>query len=224
MPRRLLQPLRRRALALCALTLALATRAEKPRKPKLPLPAAQYPMHITHDGVTIAAEPGDTKEARPDTRLDYFAHGLLPIRVIVTNESTEPVSLDDARIHFIAADDTDLPAATPDDMERRFFTMKSATGTKLPLDLPIPITIGKKDFQKKIQQDDDDFGFKTTTIAPHTTVAGYLYYDIQDLPAPPLGHAYLQLRRVRFATSNRVIENFEIPLTPMPRNAASAKP
>lgn len=210
-------PLRRPSRFVATLAffaIALATSAEKPRKPKPPLPAGQYPMHITHEGVTIAAEPGDAKDTRPDTRLDYFAHGLLPIRVIVTNDSTEAVNLDDARIHFIAADDTDLPAATPDDMERRFFTIKSATGTKLPLDLPIPITIGKKDFQKKIQQDDDDFGFKSTTIAPHATVAGYLYYDTVDLPSPPLAKAYLQLRRVRFATSNRVLENFEIPLHP----------
>jgi hypothetical protein len=169
---------------------------------------------VAHESVTIAAEPGDTKDTRPDTRLDYFGHGLLPIRIIVTNDSSEPVSLDDARIHFIAGDDTTVPAATPDDMERRFFTVKSATGTRLPLDFPIPITVGKKDFQKKIKQDDDDFGFKTTTIAPHTTVAGYLYYDVTDLPSPPLSKAYLQLRQVRFATSNRVIENFEIPLHP----------
>jgi hypothetical protein len=220
MPRRCLIRL---AAALALYALALATTAEKPRKPKPPLPAGQYPMHITHEGVTIAAEPGDSKDTRPDTRLDYFAHGLLPIRVIVTNDSTEPVNLDDVRIHFIASDDTELPAATADDMERRFFTVKSATGTKLPLDFPIPITVGKKDFQKKIQQDDDDFGFKTTTIAPHTTAAGYLYYDITDLPTPPLAKAYLQLRRVRFSVSNRVIENFEIPLQPDAK-AAPAKP
>jgi hypothetical protein len=197
-----------------ALLLLFILPAHAERKPKPPLPAAQYPMHVQHDGITIAAEPGDTKEARPDTRLDYFAHGLMPIRVIVTNDSTEPVNLDDARIHFIAGDDTVVPAATPDDMERKFFTMKSATGTKIPLGLPIPITVGKKDFEKKIKQDDDDFGFKTTTIAPHATVAGYLYYDVDGLPSPPLAKAYLQLRQVRFATSRRVIENFEIPLQP----------
>src|ERR1700722_15851581 len=195
MPRPPLPALTRFLFLAPALLLALPAHAE--RKPKPPLPAAQYPMHVTHDSVTIAAEPGDTKDTRPDTRLDYFGHGLLPIRVTVPKDTPEPVTLDDARIHFIAADDTTVPAATADDMERRFFTVKSATGTKLPLDLPIPITVGKKDFQKKIQQDDDDFGFKTTTIAPHATVAGYLYYDTTDLPSPPLAKAYLQLRRVR---------------------------
>jgi len=197
-----------------ALLLLLILPAHAERKPKPPLPAGQYSMHVEHQGVIIAAEPGDAKDVRPDTRLDYFSRGLMPIRVIVTNNSTEPVNLDDARIHFIASDDTMVPAATADDIERKFFTEKSAIGTRLPLDFPIPITVGKKDFQKKIKQDDDDFGFKTTTVAPHTTVAGYLYYDMEGLPSPPLTKAYLQLRQVRFATSNRVIENFEIPLHP----------
>jgi len=135
-----------------ALLLLIILPAHAERKPKPPLPATQYPMHVTHEAVTIAAEPGDTKDTRPDTRLDYYGHGLLPIRVIVTNDSTEPVNLDDARIHFIASDDTVVPAATADDMERRFFTEKSATGTRIPLGLPIPITVGKKDFEKKIHQ------------------------------------------------------------------------
>ena len=211
--------LRRLSPALLVLLLVLPAHAE--RKPRPPLPAAQYPMHVQHGDVTIAAEPGDTKDTRPDTRLDYYSRCFIPIRVIVTNDSSEPVSLDDARIHFIASDDTVLPAATADDIERRFFTEKSAIGTRLPLDFPIPIVVGKKDFQKKIKQDDDDFGFKTTTIAPHTTVAGYLYYDTLDLPTPVLSKAYLQLRQVRFATSNKVIESFEIPLHPS-SEAASA--
>jgi hypothetical protein len=63
------------------------------------------------------------------------------------------------------------------------FTIKGATGTKvpLPLPIPIPITTGKKNVDKKILDDDNDFGFQTTTVQPHTTVAGYLYYDMQDL-------------------------------------------
>ena len=116
-----------------------------------------------------------------------------------------------------------VPAATPDDIERRFFTVKSATGTKLPLNFPIPITVGKKDFQKKIKQDDDDFGFKTTTVAPHTTVAGYLFYDISDVDDPALKNATLELRKVRFATSNKALDSFEIPLQPNPKSTDKPK-
>lgn len=205
------------------LLLTLPMGAEKARKPKPPLDANQYPMHETHplEHVTIAAEPGDTKETRPDTRLDYYGHQMMPIRVIVTNDSDDSVLLDDARIHFIAADNTPIDAATDDDLDRRLFTAKSATGTRLPLGLPIPITVGKKNINKDIVADDADFGFKTTTVKPHTTVAGYLYYDMQGLDLPALAKATLELRKVRFAASNKTLDTFEIPLHPADKSPSS---
>jgi hypothetical protein len=191
--------------------------AEKARKPVPPQPAETYAMHDHHanEHVTIAAEPGDTKETRPNTRLDYYGHGLLPIRVIVTNDSEKPVTLDEARIHFISGNNDNIPAATPEEIQRRLSTIKSATGKKIPLPLPIPvpITTGKQNVDKKITDDDNDFGFQTTTVQPHQTVAGYLYYDVNDLDTPVLAHATLELRKVKFAGGD-FLESFEIPLQP----------
>ena len=216
----------RRSILIALLLICVpAAHAFGPRKPKPPLPAQQYPFHETHanEHVTIAAEPCDTSDTLPDTRLDYWNRGFMPIRVIVTNDSGEPVNLDDARIHFIAADNTVIPAATDDDLQRRMFDIKDATGHRLPLGIPIPITVGKKNIDKKILQDDEDFGFKTTTVAPHTTVAGYLFYDISDVDDPVLQNATLELRKVRFATSNKALDSFEIPLQPNPKSTDKPK-
>jgi hypothetical protein len=201
------------ALLLCASAIA---HGDKARIPPPPRPAQAYEMQDPHpqEHVTIAAEPGDTKETRPDTRLDYYGHSMMPIRVIVTNDSEFAVTLDDARIHVITADNTVLDAATVDDLQRRLFTVKSATGTKLPLGLPIPITVGKNPVDKKVLADDQDFGFQTTTVKPHTTVAGWLYYDMEGVPAPFLNHATLELRKVRFAGSGQALDSFEIQLRP----------
>jgi hypothetical protein len=200
--------------------------AEKPRKPAPPQPASTYVSNETHERVTIAAEPGDTKETRPNTRLDYFSHGMMPMRVIVTNDTDKPVTLDDARINLITASDAVIHAATLDDLQRRMFTIKGSTGSKIPLPLPIPIpiTTGKKNVDKKILDDDNDFGFQTTTVPPHATVAGYLYYDMQDLnsstPDSFLKDATLELRKVRFASSSDYIDSYEIPLRPTAKDAA----
>jgi hypothetical protein len=201
-------------------TLSVSAHAEKTRKALPPLPAPQYPMHDTHpnEHVTIAAEPCDTKDA-PPFRLKYLDHDMLPIRVIVTNDSEFALTLDDARIVLIDADNTSIPAATPEELQRRLFTTKSATGTRLPLGLPIPITVGKKNINKDILLDDHDFGFQTTTVAAHTTVAGYLFYDIQRPDASPsdppfLTHATLELRKVRLASTNKPLDTFDIPLSP----------
>jgi hypothetical protein len=200
---------------LLAVSLAAAAPAEKARKPVPPLPANEYPFHQVDEAshVTIAAEPCTTKEMLPNFRLKYSDHGFLPVRIIVTNESDLAINLDDARIHFIAADGSSIPAATDDDLQRGLFTMKSATGTRLPLGLPIPITVGKKNISKDIVSDDNDFGFQTTTVQPHTTVAGYLFYDTNDLDQPVLDHATLELRKVRLMLNNKALDSFEIPLS-----------
>jgi hypothetical protein len=198
------------------LLVSVTARSEKARVPPPPKPAQSYEMVDAHasEKVTIAADPGDRKAARPDTRLDYYNHGMMPIRVIVTNDSEFTVTLDDARIHLVTADNTVVQAATVDDLQRRMFTLKSATGTRLPLGLPIPITVGKKNIDKKITQDDQDFSFQTTEVKSHTTVAGWLYYDMEGVESPFLNHATLELKRVRYAGSGKVLDSFEIPLRP----------
>jgi hypothetical protein len=192
--------------------------AEKPRHPVPPQPAETYPMHDHHaaEHVTVAAEPGETKELRPNTRLDYYSHGLLPVRVIVTNDSDLPLTLDDARIHLISGNNDTIPAATLEELDRRMSSIKAATGTKVPLPLPIPvpITVGKKNIDKKITDDDNDFGFLTTTVQPHATVAGYLYYDINGLDAAALAHATLEVRKVKQLPSGTYLESFEVALHP----------
>lgn len=193
---------------------------DKPRKPLPAAPATQYELHDSHDGVTVAAEPGDLKETRPNTRLDYFHHGFMPIRIIVSNNSDQPVSLDDARILFVAADNYTRNAATDDDLERRMFSKKNVDGTRIPLPAPLPsITIHHPGVDKQILADDTDFGFPTTTVAPHTTVAGYLFYDTRDIDDPVLQNATLEVRKVRWASSNKEMMAFEIPLKP-----STAKP
>jgi len=207
----------------CRLTLAallmlpLALHADKPRKPTPALPAAEYPLHDAHtkEHVTIAAEPGDIRDTQPNTRLDYAHHGFMPFRVIVTNDSDGAISLDDARIHFISANHDVIQAATDDDLQRRMFSKKSAAGTKIPMPAPIPsITIHHPPVDKTILEDDNDFGFPTTTVAPHTTVSGYLYYDTRDLDDPVLEHATLEVRKVRVASTNKELDSFEIDLKP----------
>lgn len=210
----------------CALFTApflLSGHAEKARKPKPALEAGKYPLHDAHaaEHVTVAAEPGESRDTRPDTRLDYFQHGFLPVRVIVTNDGDQAISLDDARMLFIDRDNAVANAATDDELQRRMFALKSVRGTRIPLPSPLPsITVHHKPVDKKITADDEDFGFKTTTVAPHSTVAGYLYYDVRDLSEPVLEHASIEVRKLRVASSNKALDSFEIPLQAAGRQAA----
>ena len=201
----------------------LSARADKPRKASQPLPAAQYASHDTHEQVTIAADPGDSKDSAPKTRIEYLAPGFRPIRIIVTNDSSQPLSLDDARILFVAANNFTENAATQDELDRGIYSLKrDVKGSKIPLPGPLPpITHRDKPPDTQIADDDRDFGFKTSTVAPHSTQAGWLYYDIRDLDRDPLKGATIELRRVRWASTNKLLDTFEIQLVPIGPGASS---
>jgi len=118
------------ALGLAANALHAADKAPPPAKI-----ATEYAAHDRHpdEHVTVAAEPCEDEKDCPFFRLKYQEHGLLPVRVIITNDSDHALSLDEARMQFISAANDKLPAATPDDINRRLFTIKNARGTKIPV-------------------------------------------------------------------------------------------
>ena len=54
---------------------------------------------------------------------------------------------------------------------------------RIPMD---PFPIKRTPVDKKITQDDNDFGFQGTVVNAHSTLAGYLFYDIKGLDDPAL--------------------------------------
>ncbi len=178
-------------LALLAALPALAASKKAPPAPDI----LAVPARDTHDKdhVTIAAEPFETKSKADFFRLDYAGHSLLPVRLIVRNDSDVPLDLSDVRIQFIAADGTKLPAATPDEMNRRLFRFKDIQPRRVP---GTPITYHSTPVDKKILDDDKDFAFKSTTIAPHTTADGFLFYDVKEVDDPQLKHAEIYVKQI----------------------------
>ena len=100
-----------------------------------------------------------------------------------------------------------------EELERGTSSVKNE-GRKIPLPggLP-PVTGHSKPVDNKISADDNDFGFKSSTIAPHSTAAGWLYYDIRDL-GHALRGATIEVRKARWAATNRTLDTFEIQLQP----------
>jgi hypothetical protein len=206
------RPARAFAATFSAALLALAPLGARAAEHKSPPPATaakQYAAFDSHpdEHVTIAAEPCDDPKVCPFFRLPYIQHGLLPVRVIITNDGDRPLTLNDARIQFISANNDKIPAATEDDINRRLFTIKSAEGTKIPI---IPITIHHP-VDKKITEDDDDFGFRSTTVEPHSTLAGYLFYDIKGLDDPALKGAELYVKMIHTLDGSKELFAFSIP-------------
>jgi hypothetical protein len=188
------------SVALATCLFAVNSRAsDKAKKAPPPKPANQYAAFDAHpnEHVTVAAEPCDDPKDCDFFRLPYVSHGLLPVRVIFTNDSDSALTLDDARIQFISVNNDKIPAATDDDIQRRLFSTKSIKGREVPLPAPIPpIHLHDKPVDKQITEDDSDFGFTTTTVKPHSTLAGYLFYDVRALDDPVLKGAELFVKMV----------------------------
>ena len=182
---------------------ALAAKKEAPPA----LAATAYPAHDTHEKehVTIAAEPLDTRAKGEFFRNDYAGHSILPVRLVIQNDSDAPLDLNQARIQFIAADGTKLPAATPDELNRRLFRFTDIKQKRIP---GTPITYKPTPVDKKILDDDKDFSFAQTVVPPHSNASGFLFYDIKEVDDPPLKGAELYVKMIHTKEGSKDNELF----------------
>jgi hypothetical protein len=174
-------------------------------------PATNFSAVEVHqdEKLAIAAEPYDTKEKEAIFRVDYISHGVMPVRLIVTNNGDQSISLREARILFITADGERIQAAEPEDVQR-LMSRKDREGGKIPLPGGVPgIKLKAKGSIKEIDEDFDTFEYSAITVAPHTTHAGFLFYDVSGM-SHPLQGARLHLHKVLDANGKELFY-FEIP-------------
>jgi hypothetical protein len=174
-------------------------------------PATSFAAVEVHDQekVAIAAEPYDTRQKEAIFRVDYIGHGVMPVRLIVTNNGDRPISLRDARILFQTKSGDRIQAAEPEDVER-LMSRKDREGGKIPMPGPIPsIKLKPKGSNKDIEADFNTFEYGALVVEPHTTRAGFLFYDVSQLDDPLKG-AKLHLHKLKDADGKELFY-FEIP-------------
>jgi hypothetical protein len=183
-------------------------------------PAVSFAAVEVHEDekLAIAVEPYDTKEKAAIFRVDYLRHGVMPVRLIVTNLGDRPVSLSDARILFETSTGERIQTAEPEDVER-LTSHKERRGSKIPLPAPLPgIKTKGKASDKLIEQDFATFEYSALTVEPHTTRAGFLFYDVSGM-SRPLNGARLHLFKLRDADGNELFY-FDIPFDKYLRSKA----
>ena len=199
-----------RTLPLLIIGFAIAAWANDHKVPPVQ-PATSFPAVETHEKehVSIAVEPYDTREKESIFRVDYLGHGVMPILLTVTNDGNRPINLRDARILFYTAGGDRIQAAEPQDVER-LMTRSEREGKKIPMPGPFPsIKMKPKASNKNIEADFNQFEYGALVVEPHTTRAGFLFYDVSQLEHPLEG-AKLNLHKLRDADGNELFY-FEIP-------------
>jgi hypothetical protein len=175
----------------------------------------------THEGLTISAQPWTDaalyKEKFP--KKSPFAVGIVAMQVAFRNDSNESmkVSLNRIRLSFQIDQDNrqELQSLTPaqvaDQVLKPGGKDPSQSRSKIPLPVSVPHS-GKDKHWTELEQQAENAGVPANVIAPHSTVQGLLYFDLQgqfDL----LNGARLYVPDVLVMENNRSLTYFEIELS-----------
>lgn len=202
--------MRRLSLIPFVLLMALPAAARDHKLPPV-RPAQSYAAVEVHpkEQVAIAAEPYDTRRKASIFRFDYLKYGFMPVLLTITNTGDKPISLNQARILFQTASGQLIQAAEPADVER-VMPVPGRDRSSIPMPSPIPgVHLRHKNNYKKIEQDFNTFEYQALVVNPHSTQAGFLFYNVSGLNHPLRG-AHLYVREIRNADGKDLF-SFEIP-------------
>jgi len=171
-------------------------------------PAATYPLHDQHSDENVAAGvvPYDDPEKAQIFNVKWAEQGFLPIFLVVTNDSDQPVSLAGMQAQLITSRREKIPAATTDELYRRL-AHPNASRPKYPL--PFPRTTVKGAVGKKALDEMDAAQFSAKAVEPHSTQAGFVFFDVSGISSPLAG-ARFYLTGLRDAKGSELLY-FEIP-------------
>jgi hypothetical protein len=172
-------------------------------------PANTYPAHDQHplEAVTVAVDPYDLAEKTTIFSVHYSAIGFLPIFVVVTNDSNQPVQLTGMKAQLVTVNRAKLSPAAQEDISRRI-TSPSANTNRYPI--PFPTKKVKGGLSKQAMDEIDSAQFVAKAVEAHSTQSGFLFFDVSGISVPLAG-ANFYLTGVRDAKGNELMY-FEIPL------------
>jgi hypothetical protein len=173
-------------------------------------PAKTYPAHDDHaeEKVAIAADPYDTPDKAKIFSVDFHEHGFLPIFFVVTNDGNQPISIANMQVTLTTANRDKLTPDAPEDIYRRLTNPRANTGPPLPI--PIPQKKVKGTITQKEKDEIESSQFAAKAVEPHTTQSGFLFFDVEDIPAPLTG-AHLYVSGVNDAKGTELFY-FDLPM------------
>lgn len=200
---------RKATIALLAFACAIGVAARDFSRPHAEA-AATYPAHDEHkeEGVTVAVDPYDMPDKARIFNTNYAANDLLPIFLVVTNDGSEPVSMNDLKAELVTVNRSKIEASSQDDVFRRL-SHPSATATPK---YPLPIPRGKvtPSVKQKTRDEVENAEFNARAVEPHSTQSGFLFFDVSGI-SNPLAGAHFYLTGLRNGKGDELMY-FEIPM------------
>jgi hypothetical protein len=171
-------------------------------------PAKTYPAHDEHssEGVSVALDPYDMADKASIFSVHYNDVGLMPIFLVITNDSDQPVSLSGMKAELVTIDRSKIPPATEDDIYRR---IGKPPGNVSQNPLPWPKK-AKGSVSKDAMDEIQNAQFAARAVEPHSTQSGFMFFDVSGI-STPLAGANFYLTGVHDAKGNELMY-FEVPL------------
>jgi hypothetical protein len=174
-------------------------------------PARTYPAHDDHpmEKVVVAVDPYDLEDKASIFSVNYRNYGYMPVFFVITNDGDQPVSLVGMKAQMNTKDRSKLYPATMDDLLRRL-SHPSRNDSQPTLPIPLPKKEVKGGVSKKTWDEIERAQFGAKAVEPHSTVRGFLFFDILDI-SNPLAGADFFLMGVQDARGTELMY-FEIPM------------
>ena len=207
-----------RATALCALVLLVTAEAKEEKQYVAPpaMPAHTYPAHEqdSQNKVTVAVDPYDSPARASIFTVDYLKYGLLPVYLIVSNDGDEAISMRDLRAELVTGRKAKLEALSKDEIMRLLFQhgeIQPRVSGPSPNPLPIPLPHKSRTAQQeKTQAEVERAHFNFIAIEPHTTRAGFLFFNSGAVHDATTG-SYVYVNGIRNGRGEELLY-FELPV------------
>ena len=161
------------------------------------------------DKVTVAIDLYDSAPKNDIFITPFDQEGILPVFLIVSNDGDHPIALTNMRAQVVTEDRAKLEALSLDDVFRRVGHISGST-TPPPRLGPIPLSGNKNKKAQKQYQEIQNARFAAEAVEPHTTKAGFVFFDIAGVRNPVSG-SHLYLTGVQDAGGTELIY-FDVPL------------
>jgi len=171
-------------------------------------PASSYAARQTNEKVTIAVELFDTPEKVRSAfgKVNPNEYGVLPVLLVMQNDSPKALDLHHMRVEYIAPDRQRIDATPASDVRYlRGVERPPAPGGEPRTRFPIPAARGKRNPLDTWEI--DGRAFAARMLPPGESAYGFFYFQVRHRP-----EAKIYITGVREAGTQRELWYFEIPL------------
>ena len=172
-----------------------------------PGPASSYQTKQTIQGVTVAAVSYDTEELAHSAfgKVDPNKYGILPVLVIIQNDTDKVLNLGSIQARYGRADDRQIEATAAQDLQ--YTIQKRPKEVPINVASPIPHIGPKKNKNPLAEWEIEGRAFNARMLPAHEAANGFFYFETEHIEG-----SHLVLSGLREAATGQELFYFEVPL------------